>query len=112
MKFDRNSMSRRSATGGVVREWDENVQQCTQVSMGKNKNQILGGERTKQSRDGRKTPLRNGKLHRRLIEFLSNFHLHEGPEGVNWEMGFTYFGTGNWDLGNWDWENHYGTGMT
>ena len=32
------------------------------------------------------------------------FH-SEGAEGVKWDLGFSYFCTGKWDLGHWDWES-------
>ena len=33
----------------------------------------------------------------------------EGPEGVNWELGFAYFCTGKMDLGHWNWDHKHKT---
>jgi hypothetical protein len=33
------------------------------------------------------------------------FVLHEGPEGVKWELGFAYFLVGKWDFMLWDWDS-------
>ncbi len=51
---------------------------------------------------------REMELHLFLRTGLYHLCICEGPDGVNWELGFGKMFThhlGKWDLGHWDWES-------